>query len=437
MGIPSTSLEHWAVLAAVVDQGGFAPAAAALHRSQSAVSYAVARLQSALDVPLLVIEGRKGVLTAEGQTLLKRVRPLLRDLETLERLARSLKQGWESELRLVVDAAFPRERLLKIVAELRQLCPNTQIELSDAVLSGAEQAIVEGSADVVVTSHVPAEFLGEFLMDVTFVAVARPDHALFGLERVLSVDDLARHVQIVVRDSGTKAPRDEGWLGAERALHGQQPGSLAGHDRSRLGLRLDSRAPDRRLAAQGALRPLPLAAGGTRKCRCTWCWCAPSLRSRRARGGRMLRAPSAGHDGSAEHGRGVCAAVSERARAAAQFCCAPIPAGSALQRCAGTVRACLAHSARCSACAPAIVWPCRSRRAPRPCCCIWRRLRVGAVYLPLNSGYTAAELEYFLTDGPSRRCSCARRKDLVCCSRWRSASVCRRAYAGRRWRMAR
>jgi DNA-binding transcriptional LysR family regulator len=265
MGIPSTSLEHWAVLAAVVDQGGFAPAAAVLHRSQSAVSYAVARLQSALDVPLLVLEGRKSVLTAEGQALLKRVRPLLRDLETLERLARSLKQGWESELTLVVDAAFPRERLLKIIAELRQLCPNTQIELSDAVLSGAEQAIVDGSADVVVTSHVPAEFLGEFLMDVTFVAVARPDHALFGLERVLSVDDLARHVQIVVRDSGTKAPRDEGWLGAERRCTvSSLESSLAMIDAG-LGY---AWIPEHLVAQSlrtGALRPLPLAAGGSRK----------------------------------------------------------------------------------------------------------------------------------------------------------------------------
>jgi DNA-binding transcriptional LysR family regulator len=265
MAVPKTSLEHWAVLAAVVDQGGFAPAAAALHRSQSAVSYALARLQAALDVPLLVIEGRKAVLTSEGQTLLKRVRPLLRDLEMLERLARSLTQGWESELRLVVDAAFPRERLLKIVAELRELCPNTQVELSDAVLSGAEEAIVDGSADVVVTGHVPSGFLGEFLLDVTFIAVARPDHPLFELQRALSAQDLSRHVQTVVRDSGTKAPRDEGWLGAaRRCTVGSLEASLAMIEAG-LGY---GWIPEHLIAAslrKRSLRPLPLAAGGTRK----------------------------------------------------------------------------------------------------------------------------------------------------------------------------
>ena len=214
--LPRTSLEQWAVLAAVVDQGGYAQAAAALHRSQSAVSYAVARLQDELDVPLLAIEGRKAVLTPHGQTLLQRARGLLRDMNTLELLARSLKQGWEAELTLVVDAAFPREHLMKIVAELQQLCPDTQMQLSDAVLSGAEEAILDGHADVVVTAHVPAGHFGEFLVDVSFVAVAGPAHPLLAMGHDLSFEDLIRHVQVVVRDSGAQHPRDDGWLGAER-----------------------------------------------------------------------------------------------------------------------------------------------------------------------------------------------------------------------------
>ena len=100
-------------------------------------------------------------------------------------LARQLEQGWESELRLVVDAAFPRERLMRIVAELQRLCPDTQLQLSDAVLSGAEEAITENRADVVVTTRVPPDALGQWLMDVTFVAVARFDHPLSLLEHPL------------------------------------------------------------------------------------------------------------------------------------------------------------------------------------------------------------------------------------------------------------
>jgi DNA-binding transcriptional LysR family regulator len=216
MSLPRTTLEQWAVLAAVIDQGGFAQAAQALHRSQSAISYALARLQESLDVPLLGIQGRKAVLTAHGSTLLRRARPLLQELSTLEDLAASLQRGWEPQLNLVVDVAYPRERLLRIVSELGAACPHTQLQLADAVLSGAEEAISTRSADVVVTSRVPTGYLGDFLFDVPFIAVAHPEHALLKLQRPLAAADLAHHTQVVVRDSGLRQPRDEGWLGAER-----------------------------------------------------------------------------------------------------------------------------------------------------------------------------------------------------------------------------
>ena len=252
------------MLAAVVDEGGFAQAASALNRSQSAISYAVARLQESLDLALLVVEGRKSVLTPHGQTLLARARPLLKELDTLEALARSLKQGWESELQLIVDAAFPRARLLDIVAELRGTCPNTQIQLADVVLSGAEQAIIEGRGDLVVTSRVPPGYLSDWLLDVSFVAVARADHPLLQIGRELTPEDLARHVQAVVRDSGTSHPRDEGWLGAEqRFTVSSMDASLA----TILAGLAYAWLPEHMLAEplrSGALRRLPLVSGASR-----------------------------------------------------------------------------------------------------------------------------------------------------------------------------
>jgi DNA-binding transcriptional LysR family regulator len=262
--LPKTSLEQWAVLAAVVDHGGFAQAAAALNRSQSAVSYAVARLQEAIQVRLLVIEGRKAVLTAHGQVLLKRSRSVVTDLENLELLARTLRQGWEPELRLVVDAAFPRQQLLNIVAELQNLCPNTQMQLSDAVLSGAEEAILDGTADVVVSTRVPSGHLGDWLLDVEFVAVARSNHPLFDVDHPLTSVDLMRHVQVVVRDSGLRHPRDEGWLGAElRCTVSSTEASLATVEAGLAYAWLPEHLI-RSALEKGTIKPLPLAAGALR-----------------------------------------------------------------------------------------------------------------------------------------------------------------------------
>jgi DNA-binding transcriptional LysR family regulator len=251
-------------LASVVDEDGFGQAAQALHKSQSAVSYAIARLQEALGLDLLAIDGRKAALTPHGKTLLKRVRPLLRDLESLEVLAQSLKQGWEPELKLVVDVAFPRQRLLSIVAELQQLCPNTEIQLSDAVLSGAEEAITENRADVVVTTRLPAEHLGELLLTVSFTSVACPSHPLFELDRPLTSDDLSKHVQVVVRDSGVKHPRDEGWLGAERRCTVSSMEASLAMVKAGLGYAWLPEHLTMEAVRQGVLRALPLEMGSSR-----------------------------------------------------------------------------------------------------------------------------------------------------------------------------
>lgn len=107
MKAPRVTLDQWRTLQAVVDHGGFAQAAEALHRSQSSVSYTVARMQEQLGVPLLRIDGRKAVLTEAGNVLLRRSRHLVKQASQLEDLAHHMEQGWEAEVRLVVDAAYP------------------------------------------------------------------------------------------------------------------------------------------------------------------------------------------------------------------------------------------------------------------------------------------------------------------------------------------
>lgn len=214
MAIPRTSLEQWAVLQAIVDHGSFAAAAEALHRSQSAISYTAAKLQEQLGVPLLQIDGRKAQLTEIGRVLLKRAGNLLNDAQQLEQLAHSMAGGWEPETRLVVDLAFPTDLLLQALQRFAPMCRDTRVQLKEVVLSGADEALISGDADLVIGGNVPVGYLGDPLLQVEFVAVAHPQHALHQLQRELTTDDLARELQVVIRDSGTRAPVDHGWLGA-------------------------------------------------------------------------------------------------------------------------------------------------------------------------------------------------------------------------------
>jgi DNA-binding transcriptional LysR family regulator len=118
---------------------------------------------------------------------------------------------------------------------------------------------------VVVTTRVPPGHLGDWLMDVEMVAVAAPSHPLQALQRPLTLDDLAQHTQIVVRDSGRQHPRDEGWLGAQHRW------TVASLEASRAAVRaalayawLPSHLVAEDLAAH-RLQALPLAVGATRR----------------------------------------------------------------------------------------------------------------------------------------------------------------------------
>lgn len=265
MRVPKTTLEQWRVLQAIVDHGGYAQAAEALHRSQSSISYAVSRLQEQLGVELLVIEGRKAQLTEHGRALLNASDELLADAQRLESLAASLMQGWEPEIRLVVDVVFPSALLLQVLSAFMRIAPQTRIQLKEVVLSGAEEALQAQEADVVIGTRVPSTHLGDHLLNVQFMAVAHPDHALHRLGRALDSEDLRRELQVVLRDSGTLKPRDEGWLGATQRWTVTSLQTSVAMVGAGLGF---AWLPQHLIADQlaaGTLAPLPLTEGGTRQ----------------------------------------------------------------------------------------------------------------------------------------------------------------------------
>ncbi len=215
MNPPRVSLEQWRTLQAVIEQRGFAQAAAYLHRSQSAVSYAVQRLQDNLGVSVLRIEGRRAVLTEAGEVVLRGARQLLRDAEALETLAHELKAGWEAEIRLVVDAAFPTEVLMEALQAFAPHDRGTRVLMQEVVLSGAMDVLREGTADLVISAGLPDTVLADELIEIEFVAVARADHPLHQQNKLLEFSDLRREMQIVIRDSGQYQVADHGWLESE------------------------------------------------------------------------------------------------------------------------------------------------------------------------------------------------------------------------------
>jgi len=71
-------------------------------------------------------------------------------------------------------------------------------------------------------------------------------------------------VQVVVRDSGTKHPRDEGWLGAERRCTVTSMEASLATVKAGLGYAWLPEHLTAEAVQQGSLRLLPLASGGSR-----------------------------------------------------------------------------------------------------------------------------------------------------------------------------
>ena len=265
MKAPRVTLDQWRTLQAVVDQGGFAQAADVLHRSQSSVSYTVARMQEQLGVPLLRIDGRKAVLTEAGDVLLRRSRQLVKQASQLEDLAHHMEQGWEAEVRLVVDAAYPTANLVRALTAFMPQSRGCRVRLREEVLSGVEDVLLEGTADLAISALNITGHLGIELGEVEFVAVANPEHPLHRLQRELSFQDLEGQMQVVTRDSGRLQPRDAGWLGAEqRWTVGSLPTART-FVSSGLGFAWLPRHLIVRELQDGLLKPLPLTQGAIRK----------------------------------------------------------------------------------------------------------------------------------------------------------------------------
>ncbi len=261
MPIPRTTLEQWQVLQAIVECGGFTQAAAALHRSQSAISYAVARLQAQLGVDLLVPDGRRMVLTPAGEALLRDARPLLDTAFRLERRARALQRGWEPEVRLAVDGLCRTAPLLAALAAFAAQCPATRLQLHEEVLSGAEDALLRGEVDLALVTRVPPGFLGDAITEAEFVAVATPGHPLHQSGEALTAADLEGCTQVVVRDSGARQPRDEGWLGSARRWTVSHPDTALALVSAGLAFSWLPRHAIQEQLDAGKLLPLPLSRG--------------------------------------------------------------------------------------------------------------------------------------------------------------------------------
>lgn len=204
---------------AIADAGGFRAGAARLKRAQSAVSHAVAMLESELGVQLFERSGRRPTLTPHGQALLEDARAVLLQVDTMRARAHGLTAGLELQLPVAVDTLFPLPLACEALRAVNQAFPSVRVELAVAPLGEPLAALQEGRCTLAIT--VGEEFksrriLLQALAQVSVLPVVATGHPLAVLVRdglEPGPAELADHLQIVLADpSPLSAGRDFGVL---------------------------------------------------------------------------------------------------------------------------------------------------------------------------------------------------------------------------------
>ncbi|NMK48659.1 LysR family transcriptional regulator [Achromobacter sp. Bel] len=145
--------DQYRVFAQVADMGSFIKAANALEVPRASVSAAIQQLETQLGVRLLHRTTRQVRLTADGEQLLERVRPLLAEVEDIDQLFHAGQRQVSGRLSIDAPSRIARRLIAPALPGLLRRHPRLELMLSstdraiDLVQEGVDCAVRIGTLD--------------------------------------------------------------------------------------------------------------------------------------------------------------------------------------------------------------------------------------------------------------------------------------------------
>ncbi|MCB0714108.1 MAG: LysR family transcriptional regulator [Ignavibacteriae bacterium] len=210
------------ILATVVREGSFGQAATVLNTTQSAVSYQIRKLEERLGIPLFDRSLHRATLTSAGEIVLEEGRRLLESARQIEVLTERFADGWEPNLKVIVDGILPIEPILKALKVMAEENIPTRIQVKVEFLGGVQYRFVKEHADIMlVKDYQPDPSLNEHqLEEMESILVAAREHPLSSMKQA-SLDDLHHYVELTVHDSSEQyvPGGDRMMFGGERIFY--------------------------------------------------------------------------------------------------------------------------------------------------------------------------------------------------------------------------
>jgi DNA-binding transcriptional LysR family regulator len=159
----------------VAQHGSFAAAARVLNVDPSSVSRLVASTEAALGLRLFQRTTRSLTITEEGETYLRRITPLLEELDHAREEAGRLRRAPSGALRLTASVAFAHECILPHLAAFHTAYPDIAVELLptdanlDLLANGIDLAIRLAAAP-------EGDLISTRLMRTRYHVCASPDY---------------------------------------------------------------------------------------------------------------------------------------------------------------------------------------------------------------------------------------------------------------------
>ncbi|BEP64442.1 LysR family transcriptional regulator (plasmid) [Variovorax sp. V213] len=201
--LDGVSMDQLRTFIAAADEGSFSAAGRRLRRAQSVVSQTLANLEGQIDVQLFDRSARYPQLTEAGSALLAEARRVVSGMDGFKAKARTMAEGLEPELSVVVDVMYPMESLTTAVGLFRAAFPHTPLRLYVEALGAVVQPVLNGSCRIGIMGSMPMVPEGvetEKLLDVPMLTVVAPFHPLARNKGPIPSAELAQHVQLVLTD---------------------------------------------------------------------------------------------------------------------------------------------------------------------------------------------------------------------------------------------
>ena len=216
-----TTLEQWQTLREIDQAGSIQAASVAMNKSHTTLIYAVKKLEQQLGVSLVVVQGRRAVLSEDGQSLLRRANAMLEQARELEQMSAQLGQGIESEITIAIDHLCDPAWLYQPMAEFVASHRNTSIQIIETSLSKTTAMVTSEQADLAIINLPITNYPAQAFGITSMLPVITAQHPLAS-QPTVSLSELANISQIVVRDLGadmaTKRKLDVGWLKSNQRI---------------------------------------------------------------------------------------------------------------------------------------------------------------------------------------------------------------------------